>query len=43
MLQNASFIAQDVPLSFTQDDMFYFRRKTCLEIMSCGDGDEESN
>jgi hypothetical protein len=34
MLQNASFISGDAPLSF-QGDMCYFRRQTCLEIMSC--------
>jgi hypothetical protein len=34
MLQNARFISQNELLSFTQQDMPYFRRNTCLEIMS---------
>lgn len=37
MLQNGSFISQGKALTFTQDDMRYFRRKVCLEIMSCSD------
>ena len=38
MLQNASCISQNAPLSFTQQDMHFFRHRTCLEIMSAGSG-----